>query len=258
VSYRIRSWIAWTSLFGLTVVGSACNTRVDFDVPSTFGMAGSSGSGSGSASASGQSGATIANPATGGVTTGGAATGGRSNNVSGYPNIAECTHHCKEHALVCAAEWLRCAECNADSDCTRASRGRCDTVLHRCFECGMDSDCLAGYVCEKTSRHCVPSCAEVAGTSAETASDDFSCPSGMTCNEGVHRCASCATDGECATSMIGKRCQAATQQCVGCLADGDCTSVKPYCDPVEFACVSCRDSGDCGDNQCDAAAHVCE
>jgi hypothetical protein len=237
-----RARIAW---IGSAALALACNTQFDFDVPVPPAIAGNTGIAGGVV--------TYVTPAGG---TGGAAGGAVTSNPE-FPNAAECTHHCEEHALVCAVEWLRCSECDADSDCTRSNRTRCDAVMHRCIECGSNLDCAAGYACEPSSRHCVLTCDDGAVGAGGSASDDADCPSGMTCDPSVGHCATCTSDGDCVASGTGSHCHPSLHQCVACLVDGNCASSTPFCDPVEFACVSCRDSKDCDEDHCDKTSHVC-
>lgn len=238
-----RGLAFWTLIGAWLPLAPSCKTQFDFDVPVSQELAGASGTVAGAAG-----------DAAGTANTGGADHG---SGTAAFPNIGECTYHCAEHGLVCAQEWLRCGECNADGDCNRAGRRRCDVVLHRCFECGTNTDCAEGAVCEPTSRRCVPQCGEVAGAGEGGAGDDLACPSGMTCNMSVGRCAGCSTDANCASSSAGSRCQLSMQQCVACLVDADCGGSTPHCDPVEMSCVGCRDSSDCGSEHCEPVHHVC-
>lgn len=242
----------------LLALSTGCSKQFDFDLP--IAEAGNTSVG-GVGSTASTAGGTRANSSSrgGGSGAGGAATttSSASSGNASYPNVGECNHHCASHGVVCATEWLTCAECSADADCTRVSRRRCDVVLHRCFECGVDQDCATGSVCDKSSRHCVVQCGD--GVVTTSGSDDSDvCPTATTCNEPIERCVSCATNGDCATSSQGKYCQLSMLSCVGCLTDANCAGSTPYCDPVEFSCVACRDARDCTSGACNPTSHQCE
>ncbi len=240
----VQPWLLLTSLAALV---TGCSTQFDFDLPAPpLNVAGGAGYSSAGDAAAGRP---------WGLAGG---TSGATTNGPAFPNAEECQHHCKEYDLVCAIEWLRCAECSTDGDCASSSRKRCDTVLHRCIECGSNLDCATGHVCEPASRRCVLSCDEAASAPDGSVADDVICPRGMTCNESARICASCASDGDCNSSSLGNRCHPSMQQCVACLADGDCRGDTPFCDPVRLACVACRDCRDCGNEHCDVLLHVCK
>lgn len=246
--------------FGLLGQLASCSKQFEFDVL-VAGAGNSSVGAAATSAATSPSGGTTSGGTTSSGATGAGGTSAQSSTTAvdtspTYPNLAECTHHCATHAVVCAKEWLKCAECNADSDCTQVSRRRCDAITHRCFECGVDQDCATGSVCDKDSRRCVVACDKDA-TESE-GSDDVSCPTGTSCDESISRCVCCATNSDCAGSSQGHYCQPTMRSCVGCLSDSACSGTTPYCDPVEFKCVVCRDSRDCGDDRCNPATHQCE
>ena len=227
-----RSLTPLAVLFATAILATRCNRDFNFDVPVAQG------------GASGDAG------------TAGAPSGGSTYTAVTYPNLDECTYHCKEHGLVCATQWLCCVECSADSDCTQSARSRCDTVLHRCIECGSNLDCPLGSICEQKSRRCVQSCDDTTTTVDAGVTDDLNhCPTGETCNVAAKHCAACTSNADCATSAKGHKCQPTMQQCVRCLTQTDCGGTTPFCDPVEYSCVVCRDSADCASGHCDPLRH---
>ena len=226
----------WRLLGTLALGGiTACTGRFEFDVPAQAG-AGSAGEyRAGTAPASNVDGdASDADE-------------DDTDEDSVRQGVADCVARCKELGAQCAPEWLVCVECNRDADCMREDRRRCDGVLHRCVQCGVDADCGVHMRCDVERRDCVEACNDMDG-------DAICTEPGSVCDMERGVCVVCDSDASC--SGVGY-CGPTGTRCTECVADEQCPSDRPYCDPVLFECVVCRDARDCADTGCNPESHTC-
>jgi len=276
---------ALSVLLSLAWVGSACNTRYEFDpLPVAAGASPGGASGNagsdlsaggaavGGAGATGGANTTGGTSTTGGVGAGGAAgaapvsgdSGAAGSSDAGAPtvggtgggSIGNPASNCGQDAdcglasLHCETASRRCVECLKNSQC-KAPSGVCDTSVYRCVACLADTDCSADQTCETNTRKCRARC------DATTACKQ----AGYSCDLTRGACRQCdggeTMSDDCPAATM--QCQPKSLLCVACVYDNQCPSHQ-LCDLPAGRCVGCEDSRDCFDVAkpfCNPASQQC-
>lgn len=135
------------------------------------------------------------------------------------------------------AACLDMSGCMADTDCTEAGKGRCDSTSGQCVACVVDDDCGAGQHCSAATHACVAGCTAAHGCA----------PDAGACEVDAGMCVECVSDGDCKDASK-PHCDAASHRC-GCDPAHDACGHGQYCavqmDAAPMCVMGCKTDTDC-------------